>query len=93
MALVKFAITQEDLDDGDRFNASSCPVALCSGRTLKRNDISVGCFSTFIGEGKERKQVSMPREMQDYIKNFDRRIEVRPVEFEMEIPDEFLPKE
>ena len=69
-------ITQEDIDQGDKYNPRWCPVARALKRTTGDRDVSVG-YMVDIGGTIYR----LSNRMSDWIYRFDQGGTVRPITF------------
>lgn len=79
-----FEVTQTDIDHGVRGIPDRCPVALAMKRTLG-TDVLVG--SNGISIKTCPIVLEHPAIVQDFINNFDDSNPVRPISFEMVIPE------
>jgi len=79
MKQLKFTITEEDIEKGNRHNAFNCPIALAVNRqypVLER-----GCVVSlkYLNHGLERKRTSytLGDDLENFVKNFDNNLPVK----------------
>ena len=89
---MKYAInvTQDCMDYGNHYG-HSCPVALACGQA-GITGIEVGVFGVYYGEPQyfPKRLCTFPQEVKQWIRHFDRGISVKPMSFELEIPEWFI---
>jgi hypothetical protein len=87
----KIKVTKEDIECGDIGDINSCPIARAMKREVKskfRCDVSVTEDDIGIGEDFE---IKTPKRAGEFVDNFDyKRLEVKPFEFHINIPNRFL---
>ncbi len=71
-------ITQEDIDQGDKYNPGWCPVALAVKRTTGNKDVSVGFWVHVDGT-----IYRLANRISDWIYRFDQGGTVRPITFRL----------
>lgn len=90
-------VTLEDIDNGFREDCQYCPVARALRRVL---------LPEFVGEAQQSRisiynanrqhweeelwSCATPMVANQFINDFDKKREVKPFEFELDIPDEYL---
>lgn len=80
----KIEVTQEDIKNGIRESANTCPIALAvtrayGGRVLVNSGVIIW------DNGTGRPQIfSFPENVRQFIINFDKGLQVKPFEFEIE---------
>lgn len=80
----KIEVTQDDINNGDRDDTQSCPIALAllkAGFTEPRVDGCDICYT----EGDKVKSVMSPSVVRDFVKSFDRGLPVKPFSFELDL--------
>lgn len=89
---MKFSVTQEHIDDGRVGSAYHCPIARCLNEALKpKEQIAVTpeyiYLNTVLDEyGNDvGNKVNTPAKAMDFIHSFDRRRNVAPFEFELDL--------
>lgn len=83
---MKIIVTQADIQDGVRRDASNCAVA----RALRRSGVShAGVAGTLVllANGGHHQYVVLPGRVQDWIAEFDNGGKTEPIEFELALPD------
>jgi hypothetical protein len=78
-------VTQEDIDKGVRRISDCCPVALSLFR-LGYTGITVEHDEVFLTTEHDDYVFALPDTVAEFIRDFDRRDEVSPFSFELEIP-------
>lgn len=81
MALIEISVTAEDIKKGERCSLHTCPVALALARAQKKKSAWVDGVGTLIGE----RYIRLPLEVQTFILQFDKRVSVEPLKFQLEI--------
>jgi hypothetical protein len=76
--IMKIHVTQEDIEQGKRFECDHCPVALAIKRTTGMS-VSVHSDKISLASG----QFTTPVEVVAFIDMFDGRLAVQPFEFEI----------
>jgi hypothetical protein len=83
---MKIKVTEHDISEGVRRDASNCAVA----RALRRAGIAhAGVAGTLVllARGARHEYVVLPGRVQEWIAEFDAGGNARPIEFELPIPD------
>jgi len=91
---MKISVTQEHIDSGVRNACSRCPVALAIAEHV-RNGIFVHVNRHLAFKNDKDKKylwesVLLPENVLDLIHHFDRAGTVKPIEFDLQIPEEYL---
>lgn len=89
--LVQFKVTAEDIKKG-KPKETSCPIALCMNRRLKRTDTSVGREETTFNRMRSV-SITHSHDIIGFIDDFDGGLEPNPMVFYRYIPDKLLPVE
>lgn len=80
---MRIQVTQDDIDRGHVGSECFCPIALAARRALGENigleDVSVGSYTVRV----RGTVYYLPTAAIRFVKSFDRRVEVRPFEFEV----------
>lgn len=91
--LTKIHVTQEHINGGVCRRPSSCAIARALLSVLRPN-LTVNCsqcgFSIIENHDVVYSASPMPEEVSNFITRFDRKQPVKPFEFEVEIPNEYL---
>ena len=82
MSRIHIKVTQEDIDLGLAYEASSCPVALALQRELDMPGASLCSSNITVGEHN----YNPPDEVRDFVVAFDNGKEVKPFSFTMPEP-------
>ena len=87
-------VTQEDINQGVRRKCDSCPIALAINRIL-RMEYKSSCFAHVYIKNRETggviyRTIPLPDIAFNFILNFDRKEEVYPITFTLDIPKEYL---
>lgn len=83
-----FKITQEDINEGKKYQKEGkpgrrhCPTALCLSKLFK--NVGVGFFDICLGENTVV-LIKVPKKLNKFINDFDSKRKVKPFEFELEI--------
>lgn len=78
---MRIAVTQEDIEQGQRVQSQKCPIALA----LKRagaTDVSVGRVTAMV----DGTHYHLPTVVEQFVADFDSGKEVEPFEFELLYP-------
>lgn len=82
-------VTQEDIDEGKRFEPCGCPVALAVQKKIPERRVIV--YSHKIQIGEDEIFVELPPSAKEFICKFDKKSNdkspVSPFSFELVIPD------
>lgn len=82
---MKVTVTQEHIDNGERYSPHSCPIALAVGEdTSWINRVSVGPGSFAIQHVFSEERYFLPKEAMQFVKQFDSGKHVEPITFEAE---------
>jgi hypothetical protein len=88
---MKIKVTQEDIQQGYRGQATNCPVALAVGRILHRpiGDIIISPIldDWWVSIYPEETRHTLPKEVGLKIGVYDRYSEMEPFEFELDVPN------
>jgi hypothetical protein len=87
MAIVKVNVTQKHIDIGVPKDCKYCPIAFAL-RDLGFKHFDVGVISINIFESAygDVKRINLPKNVGSFIQDFDAGREVKPFEFELDIP-------
>lgn len=83
--IIKFQVTQEDIDKAEHSSLDKCVIANALNRTFKQTGITVGYGHAGIGL---RNQYKLGPKVIKYIKAYDNNKIVLPAEFDLEILNE-----
>lgn len=73
-------VTQDDINNGERFTVYNCPVARALARAFK---MEMWCYEDF-GKTCDQKAIGkIPLHIKKWIIDFDLRRTVKPIEFEV----------
>jgi len=89
--IIKFNVTQEDIDKGCQIDRKACMVARCISRTLQHKDLE--CYTTYLNiefQGDKFEMIEFTQKVTDNIGNFDMGLIVKPFSFSLDIPDSVL---
>lgn len=82
---MKVTVTQEHINDGERYSPHSCPIALALGDNVSWiNRVSVGPSSFSIQHVFSEERYFLPKEAMLFVKQFDSGKTVEPITFEAE---------
>jgi hypothetical protein len=90
---MKIIVTKEDIENGERRSAQSCPISLAMKRTFQESGRIVNSIWTKYGHSEIylqeetdliRIECMLPNEASEFIRNFDYKGEVKPFSFEVE---------
>jgi len=93
---VKVEVTQKHIDNGIPCDPLFCPISLALNEQLKSTDkkswiVSVN-FAVLLNKPKSMRdsesnctQYSLPKIAKRFIKNFDNKLEVKPITFELKV--------
>lgn len=84
---MKITVTKEDIGGGRRSDPEDCPVA----RALRRAGVvhfGVTGMAVMIPGERQHTSVLLPGEVQEWIMDFDWGTPVKPIEFELALPQE-----
>lgn len=93
---MKIEVTQDDIDEGIPSNRNKCPVSLAVNRViLKSYHTGSGPCDILIFSQKDnlldiQASFKTPPRVADFIHRFDGRYCVKPFEFEIPIPEQYL---
>lgn len=79
---MKFQVTQEHIDKGERGRCVGCPIQLCLAEALKEPNVRVDQTNIWLA-GTVNRQVSTPVELIHFINRFDHKEHSAPFEFEL----------
>lgn len=88
---VRFRVTTEDVGTGIVRNCLKCPVALSMAR--RGFHVTVGQTFVVIHTSKDATEISFPDKVQYFIKRFDAYGYAGPMQFTLEIPAKYVPKQ
>jgi hypothetical protein len=94
--LIRFDMSQEDVDLGVREDCENCPAARCIIRTLGLVDVvpvvTTGDVRFWPRFGNQHRvaKVDAPDNLGDFVIDLDTGEDVRPISFDLDIPDEVL---
>lgn len=80
MKTIKIRVTQEDIDNGIRYKAESCPINHAARRAF---NVDCSTQRTFIYVGYATHRAFLPETARDFIYHFDFGHPVAPFEFEI----------
>lgn len=80
---MRIKVTQDHIDQGERNNSEGCPVFLALHDVFGDRVSSVNGESACI-DGAE---INLPAKVFDFVRRFDRKKDVIPFEFELEVLD------
>ena len=80
---IEVDVTQEDINNGRKFNCIMCPVALAIKRAIRNPKVSVFSILARI----DTEDYFFPKKVQNFIQNFDGSILVEPIKFELDISE------
>lgn len=89
---LKVEVTQKDIDIGLRGDCSQCPVALAVSRALIAAGLEYGVGVDELNiklfrHGMLVHTIRTPKEVAEFIEDFDSRYSVEPFLFEIEVPE------
>ncbi len=84
--MVNIVVNDNDIKVGKRKSAGYCPVAYAMKRVFHRNDITLYANYAFIGEHL----VEFPPHVEKFILDFDKKLLVRSIEFQLPDPPKEL---
>ena len=92
--MTTLSITQFDIKDGLRGHSCGCPISIAGGRVLKP-EYELAVYVTHASVRLKGKptgvaEVKLPPEAQRLAFDFDRSKKVEPIEFQVEIPEQYL---
>jgi hypothetical protein len=89
---IKLRVTEDHLINGVRQNCGLCPVALAIGEIVME-DVRIWVLPSSITllMGYDLHKIWNSIEMGRYISDIDQSVDVEPREFEVEIPEKYLP--
>jgi hypothetical protein len=79
MKSLTFTITEEDIKNGRRFSAFSCPIALAVNRQYPALERGCVVGLKYLNHGPDRKRTSytLDDDLENFVKNFDNNIPVK----------------
>jgi hypothetical protein len=84
MSTLVVSVTQDDINNGQRGNPWSCPIALAAKRALHEPELSVdGCHLNIEEYGAMVGCFDLPDECSEFVRAFDDGEAVQPFEFAM----------
>jgi hypothetical protein len=83
--IVTISVTQEDIDKGNRYESSSCPIALAIHRNKECQSVRVGSDKIIFEDlnGEVHNFIHLSKEIKAFVKKFDTCKKVKPFEFEL----------
>ena len=93
--MITVDVTQEYIDKGCRGGAGSCPVARAINAILKDSCSAYVSDNQFVLHDKVKSIASqeerpLPSIVTEFIKDFDNDYIVKPFQFELDIPEQYL---
>ena len=87
MVDIAIDVTQDDIDNGNRNDKWSCPIANAWNRKFPASEVSVGTESiAFIDCDGFSARVQMPYKAKRFIEKFDNLVTVEPFSFTVTVP-------
>jgi hypothetical protein len=87
--IIEVQVTQDDIDHGERSRCQECPVARALRRTFGGIYVSVGPRDMSLGVYV----LPTPGDAAEFMNLFDGGFQAGPFGFDLDVPDELLPKE
>lgn len=84
--MVNIVVNENDIKVGKRKAQGYCPVAYALKRVFIRNDVTIYADYAFIGESL----VELPPHVGQFIQDFDKKLLVRSIEFQLPDPPKEL---
>lgn len=88
--MTRIQVTAEDIANGTRGNCAFCPVARAVCRATGSVDVSVTGLGVTIWCGEETASLAIPDAVGRFVDDFDCGKPVHPIEFDLDIPPQFL---
>jgi hypothetical protein len=89
MAKILIKVTQNDIDNGTRNSARTCPVSLALGRRIKGQSL-VGVSGLYLPGSNGG--ISIPFKVADFVDRFDNKELVKPFNFYLDVPEHLIKK-
>ena len=85
---VKVRVCQDDIENGSLYTPRDCPIARAVKRVVTNKDVSILPHDIRIGH----QHFLLPDKASEWLISYDHEKNVKPIEFEIELPENLIEK-